>query len=29
MPTFVDKYSVTTSIEHVGAAFLAVSGQFK
>jgi len=26
---WTDKYSVTTSIEHVGAAFLAVSGQFK
>lgn len=24
-----DKYSITTSIEHVGAAFLAVSGKFK
>ena len=26
---WTDKYSVTTSIEHVGAAFLAVSGKFK
>jgi len=26
---WTDKYSVTTSIEHAGAAFLAVSGQFK